>query len=117
MSLEAYHERDLACHENLELNGFNSNALHGPFGIVSSVGDLSRLGILNAYLPSAKGDRKLTITDLLLGIRIRIPSFTVIAYQFNGELCCNFCIASEYTTPEAFGFMTDAFVEWAMGII
>ena len=57
------------------------------------------------------------MTDLIFGIRIRLPNFTNMVHQFNEELTCALYIASEYTTPEAFQDMTDAFMGWTRAII
>lgn len=84
---------------------------HIPALIVSSIGDLGRLGLLDAYLPSST-KKAVIIEDVICGIRIRVPPLTNLIYQYDGRISCHFMSAGEYTTGESLKLVTDSFEEW-----
>ncbi|KAH8115366.1 hypothetical protein DFH11DRAFT_1588939 [Phellopilus nigrolimitatus] len=110
-SLDAYFTRELAAHATYQ--NFDPKPLYIPSIIVSSLGDLGRLGLLNSYLPRSGDSRQtLTVQDIVLGIRARLPMAMNVLYEYDGRLSCHFFSGGEYTTKEALGLVTGCFEEW-----
>ena len=82
-SLEAYLTRETTM--NAIAGAFSPAILQAVTPVISSIGDLQRLNLLNAYLPSAKNPT-LTINDLVFAIRVRLP---VIIALIQVNVCAN----------------------------
>lgn len=83
--------------------------------VISSIGDLERLNLLNAYLPSA-GNPTLTVEDLVFSIRIRMPVIIALIYQYNGELSLHLHTAAEFSSEEDINLLNDLFHQWVAEI-
>ncbi|KAH8116825.1 hypothetical protein DFH11DRAFT_1134109 [Phellopilus nigrolimitatus] len=114
LSLEAYFSRQIGMHTAAcapDASGFD---IVCP--IVSSIGDLSRLGLLNAYLPSSTR-KTLTVEDVIISLGVHKPMFMVMCYQYDSQLSVYFTTAGEFATAESLKLAADIFEEWMMAII
>ncbi|KAJ8086414.1 hypothetical protein PM082_005237 [Marasmius tenuissimus] len=93
------------------IHNFDKNILHSPSLITSSIGDLGRLDVFNAYLPS-KNNKMLTVTDAICGQRMRVPAIMNLFWQFDGKLSCQWFTGGEWTTEEELKEVVDAFKRW-----
>ncbi|KAH8115367.1 hypothetical protein DFH11DRAFT_1726222 [Phellopilus nigrolimitatus] len=110
-SLDGYFARELAGH--ITYQNFDPSIFHIPALIVSSVGDLGRLGLLTSYLPRVGGQAQtLAVQDVVCGIRVRVPIVMNVLYEYDGRLSCHFFSGGEYMTKEGLGLVTGCFEEW-----
>ncbi|KAH8823438.1 hypothetical protein DL96DRAFT_1713848 [Flagelloscypha sp. PMI_526] len=109
-SLQAYWDREAVAHQSIHT--FQPQVFHVPALIVSSVGDVDgRLDILSSYTPS-KGNKTLTITEAITGIRMRVPPLMNLLWQFDGKLSCQWFTAGEYTTQDELDSVVEVFKKW-----
>ncbi|KAH8113325.1 hypothetical protein DFH11DRAFT_1545019 [Phellopilus nigrolimitatus] len=113
-SLEAYFTRQVGMHAIARIS--NPNMFDIVYPMISSIGDLSRLDLLNAYLPSATR-KTLTVEDVIVSLRCRKPFFFTMCYQYNGQLSLHFCTAGEFATAESLKLVADIFEEWTTAIV
>ncbi|KAL0581971.1 hypothetical protein V5O48_000029 [Marasmius crinis-equi] len=93
------------------IHNFPKNILHVPALITSSIGDLGRLNIFDAYLPS-KNNGTLTVVDAICGQRMRVPAIMNLFWQYDGKLSCQWFTGGEWTTEEELQQVVDAFRRW-----
>ncbi|KAG7089981.1 hypothetical protein E1B28_011604 [Marasmius oreades] len=79
MSLQAYATHEEELHESI--HSFDHEVFHIPSLIMSSIGDLGRLNLFNAYLPSQQ-NKTLTVVDMVGGQRMRVPTVMNICWQY-----------------------------------
>ena len=84
---------------------------NGSYTLVTSTGDLDRLGTLNSYFPVEK-NAPFTITDIVLGVRSRFGAIACVTYQLNGEIHCHFSTGLDYHTVGEFERIIESFSEW-----
>ncbi|KAI5118789.1 hypothetical protein M0805_005018 [Coniferiporia weirii] len=114
-TLDGYYARELASHH--AFGSFNPHMFDVPALIVSSVGDLGRLGLLDAYHPAPGKVQRVVVDDVVCGIRIRTPPLMGLLWEYRGELACHFFTAGEYMTPAALALATRLFEEWAAALV
>lgn len=108
-SLEAYLTRETTM--NAIAGAFSPAILQAVTPVISSIGDLERLNLLNAYLPSAKNPT-LTINDLVFAIRVRLPVIIALIYQYNGELSLHLHTSAEFASDEHIKLIGGLFDQW-----
>lgn len=112
-SLEAYLNRETTLNQ---LSGaFGPAILQVVTPVISSIGDLERLGLLNAYLPSAKNPT-LTVNDLVFAIRVKLPIIIALIYQYNGELSLHLHTSAEFSDDEDIKLLSGLFNQWVAEI-
>ncbi|KAI3607000.1 hypothetical protein WG66_007926 [Moniliophthora roreri] len=95
------------------IHNFDHSILHAPFLITSSIGDLGRLGIFDAYRPSQAQEHKtVTVTDAICGQRVRVPAIMNLFWEYDGKLSCQWFTGGEWTTEEELKQVVDAFRRW-----
>lgn len=87
---------------------FSPSILQVVTPVISSIGDLERLNLLNAYLPVAKNPT-VTINDLVFAIRVKLPVIIALIYQYNGELSLHLHTSAEYTSEADIEFSSGLF--------
>lgn len=112
-SLDAYLTRETAM--NQLSSAFSPAILQAVTPIISSIGDLERLGLLNAYLPSAKNPT-LTVNDLVFAIRVKLPIIIALIYQYNGELSLHLHTSAEFSGDEDVKLLSGLFQQWVTEI-
>ncbi|KAH8116768.1 hypothetical protein DFH11DRAFT_1505398, partial [Phellopilus nigrolimitatus] len=113
-SLGAYFTRQAGVHA--AASAFDPHSLDIFCATNTSIGDLNRLNLLNAYLPSATR-KTLTVEDVVLSTRNSGPMFTTVCYQYNGQLALHFCMADDFATAKSLRHVADIFEEWTMAVI
>ena len=93
-----------------------SATFNGSYTVVSSTGNLDRLGTLNSYFSSDK-NAPFTITDIVMGVRTRIAAITCVTYQINGEIQCHFSAGLDYHTAGEFERTMESLLEWVKLIL
>ncbi|KAL5525434.1 hypothetical protein ACEPAF_9304 [Sanghuangporus sanghuang] len=116
-SLEGYTARENALHNAFD--AFTPQIFDLPALIVSSLGDLDRLGLLSPFVPSPDNEPKtrLVVNDVICGIRIRMPPIMNLFWEYRGMITCHFMASGEYTTSDELALMTAAFEEWTNALI
>ncbi|KAI5118790.1 hypothetical protein M0805_005019 [Coniferiporia weirii] len=113
-TLEGYHARELANHH--AFGSFNPHTYDVPALLVSSIGDLGRLGLLDAYHPAPGKVQRVVVDDVVCGIRMRTSPLMNLLWEYRGELTCHFFTAGEYMTPAALALVTRLFEEWTAAL-
>lgn len=96
---------------------FNPAAFHMPALIISSIGDLGRLGVLTDYLPGASEQTTLTVDDLVTGLRVTIAPVVELLYQYNGRLAYHLGTSGVNTSEESLQLETVIIQEWVDALV
>ncbi|KAG7089984.1 hypothetical protein E1B28_011607 [Marasmius oreades] len=109
MSLHEYATHEEESHE--AIHNFDHEVFHIPALAMSSVGDMGRLNLFNAYLPSQRNET-LTVVDMVVGQRMRVPAVLNICWQYAGKLQCHWATGGEWMTEEELQQVVDSFMRW-----
>ncbi|KAL5479106.1 hypothetical protein ACEPAI_2394 [Sanghuangporus weigelae] len=116
-SLEGYTARENVLHN--AFGAFTPQIFDLPALIVSSLGDLGRLGLLSSFVlsPDDEPKTRLVVHNVICGIRIRMPPIMNLFWEYRGKITCHFMAGGEYTASDELALMTAAFEEWADALI
>ncbi|OCB90912.1 hypothetical protein A7U60_g1822 [Sanghuangporus baumii] len=110
-SLDAHRARDMEAHVTSQT--FNPAVFQIPAFIISSIGDLGRLGILMDYLPGTPSEQTtLSVDDIATGLRCTIAPIVELLCQHNGRLSCHFGTSAENTSEQSLQLETDLLERW-----
>jgi hypothetical protein len=86
--------------------------LQTPELIVSSIGDLGRLDMLNEYRAGAKSNQTITVQDAICGQRMRVPALMNLLWEYDGRLSCQWFTGGEWMTHAQLQRVIEAFEGW-----